>query len=41
MGTLTFTGAATGSYDGSGNLTINIPEGSSIDTSNFVTLDGT
>ena len=26
-GTLTFTGAATGSYDGSGNLTINIPEG--------------
>ena len=26
-GTLTFTGAATGSYDGSGNLTINIPSG--------------
>ena len=26
-GTLTFTGAVTGSYDGSGNLTINIPEG--------------
>lgn len=41
MGTLTFTGAATGSYDGSGDLTINIPEGSSVDTSNFVTLDGT
>ena len=41
MGTLTFTGAATGSYDGSGNLTINIPESSSIDTSNFVTLNGT
>lgn len=28
--TLTFTGAATGSYDGSSNLTINIPEGSKI-----------
>lgn len=41
MGTLTFTGAATGTYNGSGNLTINIPEGSSIDTSNFVTLNGT
>lgn len=26
-GTLKFTGAATGSYDGSGNLTINIPSG--------------
>lgn len=26
-GTLRFTGAATGSYDGSGNLTINIPSG--------------
>lgn len=41
MGTLTFTGAVTGSYDGSGNLTINIPESSSVDTSNFVTLNGT
>lgn len=41
MGTLTFTGAATGSYNGSGNLTINIPEGGSVDTSNFVTLNGT